>query len=154
VALEGELTAIGTLNLACVPLDEKNARFRLAFQLREGAASVRAPKFASSAPPRSRAFDAALDAVAAVFGKARATEHAANDLPRDPERTLGERPAWTLDVTRTLYDVLAANRGARRRSPDHERVFWSLAGFCLRPGFGEARDAERIAALTPLFDER
>src|SRR5262249_28901528 len=33
-------------------------------------------------------------------------------------------------------------------------VFWLLAGWCVRPGFGDARDATRVGALVPLFDER
>src|SRR5690606_12648709 len=36
----------------------------------------------------------------------------------------------------------------------HERVFWMLAGFCLRPGVGHARDDERVAALFGQFDQR
>jgi hypothetical protein len=156
VALEGELTGIGTLDLRCVEIDGRGQRFRLAFHLRaeSGAPKLRGPALASSSPPQTRAFDAALDAVSNVFGKARGDRRDAKDLVRDLERLLGERTTWTLDMTRTLYDALAASRGARRRSPDHERVFWSLAGFCLRPGFGEARDAMRIAALVSLFDER
>jgi hypothetical protein len=46
--------------------------------------------------------------------------------------------------------MLALERG-RRRSPDHERLYWLLAGFCLRPGRGAARDPERTAALFALF---
>jgi hypothetical protein len=45
-------------------------------------------------------------------------------------------------------------KSARRRSPDHERVFWSLAGYYLRPGFGDPRDPDRVRVLWPLFDER
>jgi hypothetical protein len=41
----------------------------------------------------------------------------------------------------------------RRRTADHERVFWQLAGFCLRPGFGDPGDATRVAALGALFLE-
>jgi len=152
VALEGELTAIGTLDLACVEIDGDRQRFRLAFQLRSQAApTTRPPPPLPAVPPKSRLFEAAVDATARVFGK---RAEAAKDLPRELEKILGERPTWTLDVTRSLYDVLAQNKGARRRSSDHERVFWSLAGWCLRPGFGEARDAERIAFLAPLFAER
>ena len=35
---------------------------------------------------------------------------------------------------------------------EHERAFWMLAGYCLRPGFGHALDAQRIAQLWPAFD--
>jgi len=65
---------------------------------------------------------------------------------------LGERRAWTLETNRSLFDALAEGRSARRRSEDHERVFWMLAGYCLRPGFGAPLDDQRIAQLVPLFE--
>ncbi len=76
------------------------------------------------------------------------------DLVRDLERLLGERAAWDTATARALFDALAPGRSGRRRSPDHERVFWQLAGFCLRPGFGDPGDPARIALLAPLASER
>jgi hypothetical protein len=73
-------------------------------------------------------------------------------LPRELERLLGERRTWTLETNRLLFDALAEGRAARRRSEDHERVFWMLAGYSLRPGFGAPLDDQRIAQLVPLFD--
>ena len=31
-------------------------------------------------------------------------------------------------------------------------MFWMLAGYCLRPGFGAVLDEQRIARLVPLFE--
>jgi hypothetical protein len=157
VALEGELTPVGTLDLACVSLDDRRSRYRLAFQLREGASPERVPSMRppSSIPP-SRRLTPGLDLVDRAFGKPRAdaTGREAKDLLRDLERLLGERAQWTTEINRTLFDVLAANARGRRRTADHERVFWLLAGYCARPGFGAPRDAERVASLAALFDER
>jgi hypothetical protein len=33
-------------------------------------------------------------------------------------------------------------------------MFWLLAGWCVRPGFGDALDPGRVAALAPLIDEK
>ncbi len=156
VAIEGELTPIGTVDLACVEVGtDRPRRFRLAFQLHAGedAAPSRPPP-ASSLPPRR--LDAAAELLDRAFGKPRAgaTGREAKDLLRELERALGERPQWTADTNRALYDALAANARARRRSADHERVFWLLAGWCLRPGFGDAFDPRRVAALTPLLDDK
>jgi hypothetical protein len=98
----------------------------------------------------------AIDAVARVFGKGHAdvAPREVKDLVRELERLLGERATWDTAAVRALFDVLAPGRSARRRSPDHERVFWQLAGFCLRPGFGDPLDAPRVAALAPLAPER
>jgi hypothetical protein len=107
-----------------------------------------------SSPPRR--IDAALDRIAVVFGKVPGgpTGREAKDLVRELERILGERSQWTIDVHRALYDALAPRAAARRRSPDHERVFWLLAGWCIRPGFGDPLDGARVAALAPRFEER
>lgn len=158
VTLEGELSAIGTVELACVelhPLEGRAARrFRLAFELRESEPGIgKSVPPAASRPPPPRLAEA-LEAVRRVFGDGRADvkERESKDLPRELERVLGERRSWTLEVNRALFDALAEGRAARRRSEDHERVFWMLAGYCLRPGFGTPLDEERIAQLVPLFE--
>jgi molecular chaperone DnaK (HSP70) len=170
VAIEGELTPVGTVDLACVetpvassaggtvaatslPGDAPGRRFRLAFQLHgdKPSSPVGPP---SSSPPRR--IDAAIERIAGVFGKVPGgqTAREVKDLVRELERILGERSQWTIDVHRALYDALAPRAAARRRSADHERVFWLLAGWCIRPGFGDPLDAARVAALVPRFEER
>ncbi|HEY2513530.1 MAG TPA: Hsp70 family protein, partial [Polyangiaceae bacterium] len=162
VALEGETTDVGTLELACVevepPAGAEARRFRLAFALRGTAAPSTAPP-GSIAPRGGRALDAAFDAIARVYGKKdkRAADDAARDakdLVRELERQLGERSTWDTPTARALFDALAPGRSGRRRSADHERVFWQLAGFCLRPGFGDPLDPGRVAAIAPLGPER
>ncbi|HEX8796701.1 MAG TPA: Hsp70 family protein [Polyangiaceae bacterium] len=158
VTLEGELTPVGTLDLACVELGaERPRRFRLAFQVR-GTESVAPPapsttKRPSVAPSRLEAARALVDR---AFGKPRsdATGREAKDLLRELERVLGERPQWDMQTNRALFDVIVPDARSRRRSADHERVFWLLAGWCIRPGFGDAADASRTGALFALFDER
>jgi molecular chaperone DnaK (HSP70) len=157
VVLEGELTPVGTLDLACVETEgAPPRRHRLAFQLRgepaHALASARPPS--TSQPPRR--LDAARDLVDRAFGKPRAdaTGREAKDLLRELERVLGERAQWTAETNRMLFDVLVQDARARRRSPEHERVFWLLAGWCVRPGFGDPLDAQRVAAIAALFDER
>jgi molecular chaperone DnaK (HSP70) len=157
VVLEGELTPVGTLDLACVETEgEPPRRHRLAFQLRgEPARPIASARpSAPSQPPRR--LDAARELVDRAFGKPRsdATGREAKDLLRELERVLGERAQWTTETNRALFDVLAPDARARRRSPDHERVFWLLAGWCVRPGFGDPLDPQRVAALAALFDER
>jgi molecular chaperone DnaK (HSP70) len=161
VAIEGELTPVGTLDLACAP--EGAPRLRLAFHLRAPvAASPRASSLSSASspssppPPPSRRIEPALELLDAAFGKPRADAggREARDLIRELERVLGERPQWTTETNRSLFDALVPLARARRRSADHERVFWLLAGWCVRPGFGDPLDRERTARLAGLFDER
>jgi hypothetical protein len=161
VALEGELTAVGTLDLACVEVDQlpenKPRRFALAFQLRPAAEGLPSLVPTSLPPPsRGQRLDLALDAIDRVFGKPRpdAAGREVKDLVRELERHLGERASWTMPLSRSLFDALSPLRRARRRSADHERVFWSLAGFCIRPGFGDPLDPARVSSLAELFDEK
>jgi len=158
VALEGELSAAGTIELSSVELNPSEGsaprRFRLAFELRgsDSLAQKSTPPSALRPPPPR--LPEALEAIRRVFGEGRADVKAreSKDLPRELERLLGERRAWTLESNRSLFDALAEGRAARRRSEDHERVFWMLAGYCLRPGFGAPLDDQRIAQLVPLFE--
>jgi hypothetical protein len=61
---------------------------------------------------------------------------------------------WDTVVTRALFDAVAPGHKERRRSIDHERVFWQLAGYYLRPGVGDAGDARRVALLVRLLPEK
>lgn len=158
VGIEGELSAVGTLDLACVeagaPEGAAPRRYRLAFQLREaeGEGAGGAPRRTFSPQRVAQASEAILR----VFGKGRAdvTPREVKDLWRELERILGDRSAWTMDVARELFDALSPHVKSRKRSSDHERVFWQIAGYCLRPGFGAPGDEARAALLSPLYAER
>lgn len=165
VVVRGEVTAVGTLDLQCV--NEHGRAFRLSFRLDprdEGTpslppASILSPapvSLGSNRPTRahsSPARDRALELVTAVFGKkadegARATK----DLPRELEKVLGEKGTWPVDTARAIADVLLANPGSRKRSADHERVWFQLVGHGLRPGRGFEGDAARVASFEKTWD--
>jgi molecular chaperone DnaK (HSP70) len=172
VQLDGELSAVGTVEIGCTPSSpdaEHEApagppqRFLLAFELRARASESDAARVSAARPttrPRANvALDpqrwlAAEEALARVFGKGRKDVGAreVKDVTRTLERALGARKEWDLELSRRLGDVLLGGLKARLRSEDHERAFWMLTGFCLRPGFGHPRDAERLALLWPAFD--
>lgn len=163
VALEGELSAIGTVELACVELEpapeHAPRRFRLAFDLRAERADSSSdfPRESRTIPPssaRAARFPEAEALLDRVFGKGRSDvkPREIKDLLRDLERLLGERKTWTLSTNRAIFDQLIQSHASRRRSEDHERLFWMLAGYCVRPGFGDPGDAERVRELSRLFD--
>jgi molecular chaperone DnaK (HSP70) len=149
VAVRAELTAVGTLDLSCVEIAGENRSFRLSFQLRDE--QIRH----STRPPPSANSSALIDAkkfVVAAFETS--NERNVKDLLRDLERRLGERSAWPVDLARALFDTLALHHASRKRSADHERVFWLLAGFCVRPGFGFEGDEDRAHLFSRLFAEK
>jgi molecular chaperone DnaK (HSP70) len=154
VHLEAELTPIGTLEVRAVRVADAAKRHRLAFDLRalEDASEPR------SIPPRSRHLgrdlDQALELVTTVYGKGTASEAKdAKNLLRELTRLLGEKETWDLDVSRALADRVVSHKKGRRRSADHERVFFQLAGFTSRPGYGAPGDEARVRELAPLFAE-
>ncbi|MCS6898263.1 MAG: hypothetical protein RMJ98_00805, partial [Myxococcales bacterium] len=180
VRVEGELTELGTLEVACVELNTATPRhFRLAFQLRPPAddastasvpasvvpGSIRPPSIlppsllprAWAHPPSvpARRLDEGKALLDRVFGKGGTSQvtREVKDLLRDLEKTLGERPTWSLELGRELFDHLMSGARARRRSVEHERLFWLLAGYTLRPGRGHPGDEARVASLFRLWPE-
>jgi molecular chaperone DnaK (HSP70) len=158
VHLEGELTAVGTLELFCVPLGTptRDRSFQLAFELRgQERAILSTGPTTKSTPLRHERLDESYELIQRAFGKGRANvePRELKDLVRNLERLLGARRSWTLDVNRSLFDVLGPKWKARRRSVDHERLYFMLVGFTLRPGFGHVLDRSRVSLLCPLLAE-
>jgi hypothetical protein len=164
VHLRAALTEIGTLELFCVS-ETSDERWRLEFELR-GTGDSAPVAVIESMPAR---FTEARHSVELIFGnkaaalaarRAAETTRPANPPPKDVkqlwpalERTLGPREDWRVPVLRELWGVLHAGAGRRRRSPDHERIFFQLTGYTLRPGFGYPLDDWRCEQLFPLFHE-
>ena len=67
------------------------------------------------------------------------------------EKLLGKREEWNYSLTRRLVDVLLEGMKHRRRSAEHERVWFNLTGYCLRPGYGDALDHARVQSVWPLY---
>ena len=154
VHLEAELTPIGTLEVRAVRAADASKRHRLAFDLR----ALEDPSEPRSIAPRSRHLgrdlDQALDLLTAVYGKGTTSEAKdAKNLLRELVRLLGEKESWDLDVSRALADRVVSHKKGRRRTADHERVFFQLAGFTSRPGYGAPGDEARVRELAPLFGE-
>jgi hypothetical protein len=68
------------------------------------------------------------------------------------EQTFGYgKTAWPIGVLRHLADVLIAVAEARRSSPRLETRWLNLFGFCLRPGFGAAKDPWRVTEARKIY---
>jgi molecular chaperone DnaK (HSP70) len=155
VHLRAILTEIGTLELWCVS-DSSNEQWRLEFELRGSSASARETVI-ESMPPQ---FAEARKHVEQIFGgrgAAGTAGGAAGEAPkvkqlwRSLEQTMGPREHWRVPVLRELWGALHAGAGKRRRSADHERVWFQLAGYTLRPGFGYPLDEWRCEQTAASF---
>ncbi len=160
VHLRAMLTEIGTLELWCVA-DSSTHRWRLEFELR-GEAAEPVISVTESMPA---VFGEARTCVEKLFAGKGGSTHGRSEGKTSPakevkllwtrlEQILGSRDQWRLPVLRELWSVLFASAGRRRRTPEHERIFFQLLGYTLRPGFGYALDDWRCDQCATLFNER
>ena len=151
VQLMAELTEIGTLAVSCVALDDPSLRWQLEFQLR-GTAAGQVNNNPSRAPLHPR-FQQASELIQQFYGgrSKQVDPRTIKTLRQELEKILGPRDSWDTALLRELFAILLEGAKKRRRSADHERLWFNLAGFCLRPGFGYPLDDWRIEQLWPLF---
>ncbi|QDE70281.1 Hsp70 family protein [Myxococcus xanthus] len=149
VHLQAALTEIGTLELYCVS-NVADERWRLEFELR-GTGGSHELTVTESMPAR---FVEAKDNIERVYGNKPLPigPKDVKQLGRTLEKALGSRETWRVPVLREMWSTLFAGASKRRRSEDHERVFYSLTGFSLRPGFGYPLDGWRAEQTFGLFD--
>lgn len=144
VQLAVTYTEIGTLQIQCVSLDNDRKRWDVEFQLRKtGVDRAQDGKLPAQ-------FEQAVGKIDLVFGsKSRQVNpKAIKGLRADLEKSLGlGRAEWDTPLLRGLFEALFERVKHRRRSENHERVWLSLCGFCLRPGFGYPLDDWRVEQL-------
>ena len=154
VELRSALTEVGTVELSCVAHDDPEKRWKLELQLRGSAASSEvATKKVTQLHPR---FEDATALIRAVYGKSTSKiqgRKPIKTLRADLEKRIGARETWTTPLLRELFGALHAGAKRRRRSSDHERVWFNLTGYCLRPGFGYPLDEWRTEQIAALFDQ-
>ena len=150
VHLAATLTEIGTLELYCVS-NVSDERWRLEFELR-GISRAREITVTESMPAR---FAEARESLERVYGHKPMPVEAKDvkNVFRALERVLGPRESWRVPVLRELWSTLFAGAAKRRRTPDHERAFFQVAGYSLRPGFGYPLDAWRAEQMFGLFKD-
>lgn len=148
---------VGTLDLSLQMTPEALRRFSLSFSTR--AQGDDAPGGGGAGPPRSeglhKRLEEARELILQFYGsKSKGVDpKRVKDLRRDLEKMLGERDSWSTGLNRELCGTLLGGAKNRRRSVDHERVYFQLVGFTLRPGVGAPFDDWRVEQLWPLWKE-
>jgi hypothetical protein len=140
---------VGTLQLQCVAVDDPSQRWDVEFQIRKPATQVIDTDLPSQLPQAS-------EKIQTVFGaKSKQVDpQAVKTLRTDLEKTLAApRADWQTPVLRELFTVLLEGGKYRRRSEQHERLWLSLSGFCLRPGFGYPLDDWRVEQLWKIYPD-
>jgi molecular chaperone DnaK (HSP70) len=137
-------TEVGTLRIQCIAVEDSSLRWDVEFQLRKKTAGLQAE---ASLPAN---FNQIVEQIQAIFGaKSRQVDpKAVKNLRADLEKLTGaSRTEWTTPLLRAMFGTLLEGAKYQRRSENHERVWLSLAGFCLRPGFGYPLDDWRVEQL-------
>ena len=153
VQLTTSLTEVGSLELHCVSLADPSQRWRLEFDLRQSGTGSDDLALNPENRPEADRQQQAIDKIDRIFGTGKQPVEAKDvtQLRAQLERLLGDRVLWPTPLLRRLFDALWQRARSRRRSAGHERVWLNLAGFCLRPGCGDALDAWRVAQLWTLW---
>ncbi|NOJ22106.1 Hsp70 family protein [Vibrio coralliilyticus] len=149
VQLACQLTEVGTLKMECVSVENDNKRWELEFEVRNQKADETEqeqlhPRLTESKELISRLYSG---------NKKSADAKEIKTLAKDLERKLGKRDDWDFTTLRHLFDAFAQGRKRRRRSEAHEKNWLRLAGFSLRPGFGDATDSWRIEQVWGLYQQ-
>ncbi len=147
VKVEVEYTEAGVLGLWCSAVSSDH-RWQLRFQLRDMASrtAIRDTEVLDTATVSD-----ILSVVADAFEKDAPPSKLAGLVKAITRRTGRGRDAWSLGLIRKIADLLIEKSDARKYSPEHEIRWLNLTGFCLRPGFGDGFDAQRITLLWKIY---
>ncbi len=144
-------TEVGTLKIQCISTIDNNQRFDVEFQIRNKA------KFnIPTSHELPATINEAIDKIQAIFGSKskKIDPKAVKSLRVDLEKILGmSRSEWVTPLLRALFTALLEGLKFRKRSENHERVWLSLVGYCLRPGFGFPLDDWRVEQLWKIYSQ-
>ncbi|MBW3694851.1 molecular chaperone DnaK [Vibrio sp. T187] len=149
VLLACQLTEVGTLKMECVSTEDDSKRWLLEFEVRnkQGEESDN-----STLHPR---LDECKELISRLYSgnKKSAESKEIKTLSKDLEKRLGKRDEWDFTTLRHLFDSFSLGRKRRRRSEQHEKNWLRLAGFAMRPGFGDPTDSWRMEQVWGLYQQ-
>ncbi|OED93293.1 Hsp70 family protein [Vibrio breoganii] len=147
VQLSSKLTEVGTLQLECVDIDNDDDRWQVEFEVRNQ------KTVEEQHIPANLTQSKQLISTLYSGSKKQTDAKEIKMLAKQLERNLGKRESWDLTTSRHLFDALALGKKRRRRSEPHEKNWLRLAGYSLRPGFGDPVDSWRMEQVWPLYQQ-
>ncbi|MCR9527660.1 Hsp70 family protein [Vibrio alginolyticus] len=149
VQLACQLTEVGTLKMECVSAEDDSKRWELEFEVRNKQTDD------SEQVKLHPKLNECKELIARLYSgnKKSAESKEIKTLVKDLEKKLGKRDEWDFTTLRQLFDTFAQGRKRRRRSEQHEKNWLRLAGFALRPGFGDPTDSWRIEQVWGLYQQ-
>ncbi|QMV72458.1 hsp70 family protein [Comamonas piscis] len=158
VQLQASMTEVGTLEVRCLAVDDPSQSWLLPLSLRGAVQAADDSAAIEDSADEARASlrqEQAIAQIDRIFGnQAQAVDaKEVRQLRQVLERLLGPRNSWDLALLRAMFDALLARAKRRRRTPEHERAWLNLAGWCLRPGLGAQLDAWRVEQVWALYPQ-
>ncbi|MCR9943152.1 Hsp70 family protein [Vibrio owensii] len=149
VQLACQLTEVGTLKMECVSAEDDSKRWELEFEVRNKQTDD------SEQVKLHPKLNECKELIARLYSgnKKSAESKEIKTLAKGLEKKLGKRDEWDFTTLRQLFDTFAQGRKRRRRSEQHEKNWLRLAGFALRPGFGDPTDSWRIEQVWGLYQQ-
>ena len=149
VTLAARSTEIGTLELSCV--SREGNRWKLEFNTRD-TVTVKPADGEPAAEPIALVDVFPEEKVQAAGERIEATYTTASPTPQELVKQLesaleSNRQDWPTGLCRRLWEPLMEVAEQRVKTPAHLARWYNLAGFVLRPGFGDPIDRYRVEAL-------
>ena len=149
VGIELEYTEMGTLAMWCCSF-ATNHRWKLQFQLRDDNYSD-----VARISDTDVFDDAVINDVRNLMDRAFSPDSDSFFLSglvkRIEHRIERKKKKWPLSLLRTMADKLLDIPDVRKISPEHEARWLNITGFCMRPGFGDAFDEERMRKIWKIY---
>lgn len=146
VQLSVTQTEVGTLKVQCIAIGNPTQRWDLEFRIRR----KKRPPVRVDMDLSAEKIQLLEEKIQIIYG-ARSKQidpKAVKNLRAELEKIVGlPRQKWTPPFLRAVFAILLEGAKYQRRSPVHERIWLSLIGFCLRPGFGYPLDDWRVEQL-------
>jgi molecular chaperone DnaK (HSP70) len=142
-------TEVGTLKIQCIAVSDASQRFDVEFQIRKKGGENLSGN--TELPVNT---NLAITKIQSIYGakSKQINPKAVKSLRADVEKVLGvSKTEWQTPLLRALFTALLEGMKSRRRSVNHERVWLSLVGFSLRPGFGYPLDDWRVEQVWKMY---
>ncbi|MCD4723106.1 MAG: hsp70 family protein [Desulfobacula sp.] len=148
VTIGAEYTEMGTLSMYCHS-GVSDHKWKLQFQLRDMENGVESRE--------TQIYDEALikdacNRIHQVFTDESDENNALKSIAKQIEKIVGQTKLnWPLSFLRSIADKLLELENTRNHTAEHEAKWLNLTGFCIRPGFGDAFDEERVRKLWKIY---
>ncbi len=148
VTLTAQYSEMGILSMYCNSLASDH-QWKLSFQLRDMQKDLEVNE--------ARIYDEILikkscDLIEQVFMDKLNSNDLLKGIVKQIEKIVEQKKInWPLSFLRSIADKLIELGKTRSLSPEHEAKWLNLTGFCIRPGFGDGFDEERIRKLWKIY---